>query len=174
MVNLNTQNCNYVTLVPHIDAPIDQFGDPIMRNHNDKTDKALLAELRDNARISTSELSRRLRLSRSTVQSRLKRLQDNDVITGFRVQLGSGYTENRIQAHVLIELEQKLTGRALNNIKRIPGVTALYSVSGAYDMIAIVEAHSTQELSQLLDEIANLDGIERTNSSLILETKFER
>ena len=41
-------------------------------------------------------------------------------------------------------------------------------------MIAIVEAHSTQELSHLLDEIANLEGIERTNSSLILETKFKR
>lgn len=145
-----------------------------MQKQYDKIDKALLAELRDNARISTSELSRRLQLSRSTVQSRLKRLQDNDVVTGFSVQLGSGYTEHLIQAHVLIELEQKLTGRALLSIKRIPGVTALYSVSGAYDMIAIVEAHSTQELSHLLDEIANLDGIERTNSSLILETKFER
>jgi len=145
-----------------------------MHHSPDKLDTMLLAELRDNARITTSELSRRLGVSRSTVQSRLKRLQDTQVITGYRVQLGPSYQKNRIQAHVLIKLEQKLTGRALLSLKKISGVSALYSISGAYDMIAIVEAHSTRELSQLLDEIANLDGIERTNSSLILETKFER
>ena len=40
--------------------------------------------------------------------------------------------------------------------------------------IATVEAHSTGELSRLLDEIGELDCIARTNSSVILETKFER
>ena len=53
-------------------------------------------------------------------------------------------------------------------------VTALHAVSGDHDLIAMVEAHSTEELSRLLDEIAGLDGIERTHSSVILETKFER
>ena len=140
----------------------------------DAIDEALLASLRDDARMATSELARRLRLSRSTVQSRLNRLIENKVITGFTVQLGSTYTENLIRAHVLIKVDQKLTGQALLNIRKKPKVTALYAISGAYDMIAIVEAHSTEELSQLLDELANLDGIERTNSSLILETKFDR
>ena len=140
----------------------------------DAIDEGLLAELRDNARISTSELARRLGLSRSTVQSRLNRMLETRLITGFTVQLGETYAENLIQAHVLIKLDQKLTGQALTSIKKIHKVNALYAISGAYDMIAIVEAHSTEELSQLLDEIANLDGIERTNSSLILETKFDR
>jgi DNA-binding Lrp family transcriptional regulator len=140
----------------------------------DAIDEALLASLRDDARLSTSELARRLGLSRSTVQSRLNRLTEKNVITGFTVQLGNAYTDDLIRAHVLIKVDQKLTGQALLNIRKKPKVTALYSISGAYDMIAIVEAHSTEELSKLLDELANLDGIERTNSSLILETKFDR
>ena len=53
-------------------------------------------------------------------------------------------------------------------------ITALYAISGEYDLIAIVTAESTEELSRLLDDIANLEGIERTNSSVILETKFAR
>lgn len=140
----------------------------------DSTDQALLTRLRDNSRASTSELARQLGLSRSTVQSRLNKLLDNGVITGFTLQLGENYSAKLIRAHVLIELDQKLTGQTQAELKQMHKVTALYAISGAYDMIALVEAHSTGELSRLLDEIAGLDGIARTNSSVILETKFER
>ena len=140
----------------------------------DHTDQALLARLRDNSRATTSELARQLDLSRSTVQGRLNRLLESDVIAGFTLQLGESYTADLVRAQVLIELDQKLTGQAEAELQKIQKVTALYAISGAYDMIAIVEAHSTGELSRLLDEIAGLDGIARTNSSVILETKFER
>jgi DNA-binding Lrp family transcriptional regulator len=140
----------------------------------DNTDQALLARLRDNSRATTSELARQLDLSRSTVQGRLNRLLEREVIAGFTLQLGEDYTAHLVRAQVLIELDQKLTGQAQAELKKIQKVTALYAISGAYDMIAMVEAHSTGELSRLLDEIAGLDGIARTNSSVILETKFER
>lgn len=140
----------------------------------DKTDQALLARLRDNSRATTSELARQLDLSRSTVQGRLNRLLESEVIAGFTLQLGENYTANLVRAQVLIELDQKLTGQAEAELKKLQKVTALYAISGAYDMIAMVEAHSTGELSRLLDEIGGLDGIARTNSSVILETKFER
>ena len=140
----------------------------------DKTDQALLARLRDNSRATTSELARRLDLSRTTVQGRLNKLLESGVIAGFTLQLGENYTANLVRAQVLIELDQKLTGQAEAELKKLQKVTALYAISGAYDMIAMVEAHSTGELSRLLDEIGGLDGIARTNSSVILETKFER
>ena len=140
----------------------------------DGTDEALLAQLRDNSRASTSELARQLGLSRSTVQGRLNRLQENGVIAGFTLQLGEAYVADLVRAQVLIELDQKLTGKAQAALKKMPKVTALYAVSGIHDMIAMVEADSNGELSRLLDEIAGLDGITRTNSSVILETKFER
>ena len=41
-------------------------------------------------------------------------------------------------------------------------------------MIAIVEAQSLEQLNHILDDIGNLDGVERTNSAVILETKFKR
>ncbi|HEV2677237.1 MAG TPA: Lrp/AsnC ligand binding domain-containing protein, partial [Aliidongia sp.] len=49
-----------------------------------------------------------------------------------------------------------------------------YSVSGPYDMIAVVEASSVEQMDFLIDEIGALDGIERTVSSIILSTKFDR
>ncbi len=140
----------------------------------DKIDQKLLVLLRVNARTSTSELARQLGISRSTVQSRLQRLQDKNVITGYTVQYSSEYEGKLIRAQVLIKVAQKLSGKAYVILEKIPEITALYAISGDYDLIATVTAETTERLSRLLDDIANLPGIERTNSSVILETKFER
>ena len=137
-------------------------------------DKRLLSLLRMNARISTSELARQLGISRSTVQSRLKRLEDKKIIAGYTVQYGSDYERKLISAYVLIKVAQKLTGKVYVSLNKIPQIRALYSISGDYDLIAVITAESTEELSTLLDDVVNLSGIERTNSSVVLETKFSR
>lgn len=140
----------------------------------DNSDKKLLSLLRINARMSVSELARRLDLSRSTVQTRIKRLEQKKVIAGYTVQYGSDYENKLISAHVLIKVAQKLTGKVYVSLNNIPQLSALYSVSGDYDLVAVISTESTGEMSALLDRIGNLPGIERTNSSVILETKFFR
>lgn len=140
----------------------------------DALNKKLLALLRSNARMSTSELARRLDISRSTVQTRLKRLEQSRVIAGYTVQFGGDYEKKLIRAHVCIKVAQRLTGKVTLSLKKIPELAALYATSGEYDLIAVAEAESTEELSRLLDGVADLEGIERTNSSIILETRFSR
>ena len=49
----------------------------------DDTDLALLSLLRDNARASTTELARKLDLARTTVQSRLHRLERSRAVLGY-------------------------------------------------------------------------------------------
>ncbi len=140
----------------------------------DKIDTKLLSLLSEDSRISTSELSRKLNVSRSTVQGRIDRLRRNKIISRFTIDVGTEYEQSLIRAHVLIQVEQALTGRALTNLQKLPEVTAIFSVSGEYDMIAVVAARSTSELNHLLDNIAALHGVVRTNSSVILETKLRR
>lgn len=146
----------------------------MMKNILDETDQALLAALRDDARQSTAELARRLGHSRSTIQSRIERLQRRGVIAGYSVRLGPTYTDPMVQAHVLITLDQKKTGQVMTRLRQIHGITALYAISGEHDLIAVLEAGDTAELNQQLDGIADLHGVERTNSSVILETKLIR
>ena len=139
-----------------------------------KQDKALLDILRSNARASISDLARALNLSRSTVQNRLTRLEERGVIKGYVVEYGNEYLSQLVRAHVSIKVAQKLTAKANVSLRQISAISALYAISGEYDLIAVVEAPSLEELSHLLDDIGNLEGIERTNSSVILETKFKR
>lgn len=139
-----------------------------------KHDEKLIALLRTNARSSISDLARGLDVSRSTVQSRLLKLEQSGVITGYSVEFGSAYIEGLVSAHVSIKVRQKLTTQTTIALKHIDQISALYAISGEYDMIAIVEAQSLEQLNHILDDIGNLDGVERTNSAVILETKFKR
>lgn len=140
----------------------------------DPTDEALLRLLRDNARLPTAELARLLKLSRTTVQSRLERLERHGVIEGYTVRLAQAFARSLIRAQVMITVTPKAAARAEAGLRRIPQITALYSVSGVYDMIAVVEAVSVEQMDQAIDEIGALEGIERTVSSIILSTKFVR
>ncbi|MFP3943698.1 MAG: Lrp/AsnC family transcriptional regulator [Alphaproteobacteria bacterium] len=137
-------------------------------------DRTLVALLTRNARESTAALARKLGVARSTVQARIARLEAAGVIAGYTVRLGGEYRRGLIRAHVLITLDPKRAGEAEAALKRMPEFTALYSVSGAHDLIAVAAAETTEDMDALLDRIRKLGGVTATNSSILLSAKLER
>lgn len=124
--------------------------------------------------MSISNLARAMGMSRSTVQNRIARLEAGGVIRGYSLEVGGEYSANQVEAHVSIKVHQKLTARTNSSLEQIGEVAQLYSVSGEYDLIAIVQAQSLEALSAVLDQIGNLEGVERTNSAVVLEVRFRR
>lgn len=137
-------------------------------------EQELLNALRADARISISDLSRRLNLSRTTVQSRLNKLEQSGVIKGYVVELGDEYAESLISAHVAIKVKPHLNSATSVKLKNLDNIYELMAISGEYDLIAVVKSNSLPSLNHMLDKIGNLEGVERTNSSIILETKFKK
>jgi DNA-binding Lrp family transcriptional regulator len=140
----------------------------------DKVDHVLLAKLRENARASVSELGRVLGLSRTTIQSRIKRLERAKVITGYSVRVAETHEKNQIHAYLMITVGPKRAPAVSAEIKRMPSVRSLQSVSGPFDLIAVAVAPGVREMDDLIDAIGALDGVERTTSSIVLSTKFDR
>ena len=140
----------------------------------DATDRALLALLRDDARAPTAQLARRLGLSRTTVQSRIEKLQRVGVIAGFTVTVADDLEARLVRAHVLITLAPKRSAAIEVALRRIDEVRVLHSVSGPFDLIAIVAAGSIGELDVLIDRIGALEGVERTTSAIVLATRIQR
>lgn len=137
-------------------------------------DQRLLNALRADARTSVSELSRLLDVSRSTVQSRMARLRADGIIRGYTVVLAERYRRGRMRAHVLITTRQRLTARLNRQLEAIPEIIALHAISGEFDLIIEVAAESPEGLNHVLDQVGVLEGIERTQTSVILETRFSR
>ena len=142
--------------------------------HMDELDRRLLDALRDNARAPTAALARKLALSRTTVQSRLERLEQSGVITGYTVRLSDAHERGQIHAYVMMTVSHKQSAAVVGAIKRMAPVRLLQSVSGPFDLIAEVVAPSVAEMDTLIDALGALAGVERTTSSIVLSTKIDR
>ncbi len=144
------------------------------RNAMDSIDERILLALRENGRVSTAELARLVGRSRTSVQSRIERLEKSGVIVGYGVRLAPEHSLGAVRAHVMIKIGPKETRSVTAALRAITQVRVLHSVSGDADLIAVAAAASVAEMDRVIDQIGELDGVERTHSSIILSTKFER
>ncbi len=140
----------------------------------DEMDRQLIEALREDARVPTAALARALGLSRTTVQSRIDRLERRGVIAGYSVRLTEVHERAQIHAYVMMTVSQKQAAAVTAAIRRLAGVRSLQSVSGPYDMIARAVTPTVAEMDTLIDALGGLKGVERTTSSIVLSTKIDR
>ena len=138
------------------------------------SDSRLIALLKANAREPVTSLARELGLARSTVQERIARLEREGVIRGYTTLLSDESEARKLRAVVMIAADPRQADRIGAELKRMPEVRALSAVSGAYDMMAIVEGETPQRMDAALDRIGKATGVARTVSSIILSEKFSR
>ncbi len=135
-------------------------------------DELLIEILRRDARCSISEIARQMGVSRSAVQQRLTKLEDNGTIDGFTVVLSDSYLESQVRALIMIKFPPNMRAQVEHGLAGLPEVTALYSISGTFDMAGVISAGSTAQLDKVIDRIGSLKGIEQTMTSIILATKI--
>jgi DNA-binding Lrp family transcriptional regulator len=140
----------------------------------DAIDERLILALRENGRASTAQLARLVGRSRTSVQSRIDRLEEQGIIIGYGVRLAPEHDLGAVRAHVMIKVGAKEMRAVTAALRAIAQVRVLHSVSGEVDLIAVAVTASVAEMDQVIDRIGALDGVERTTSSIILSTKFER
>lgn len=137
-------------------------------------DEALLSLLREDARAPTAEIARRLQLSRTTVQSRIERLERAGVIAGYTVRVSDDFERERIRALIMVTVFPKQMPSVVAALRLMREVRTLQSVSGGWDLVAMAAVPTIGDMDALTDRIGAVEGVERTTSSLVLSTKFER
>src|SRR5271165_3972752 len=136
----------------------------------DDLDQRLIAALAVAPRAGVLELSRRLGAARNTIQSRLDKLTISGVIVGFGPEIELAAVEYHVAAYVTLQIAHGRESDVAAHLQSIPQVLEVHRTTGDGDLLCRVVATSNAHLAQVLDKILEVRGIDRTTSSLVLDT----
>ena len=136
----------------------------------DNVDQALIALLRQNARASVATLAAKLGVSRGTVTNRMEKLEQGGLIVGYTVRLRPDAQPEVLRAWMSIEIVGNDTRRVMASLLGDPGVAALHSTNGRWDLLAELQVASLEELSRTLERIRLIKGISNSETSIHLES----
>jgi DNA-binding Lrp family transcriptional regulator len=140
----------------------------------DETDRHLLSLLQANARESAALLARKLGVARTTIVARIARLERAGVIAGYGVRLGKRLEQAAVRAYCALSVAPKMGAAVVRALERLPEVEELSAVSGQFDYMVFLRCETNEQLDALLDRIGLIEGIQQTQTSVVLSRKVDR
>jgi DNA-binding Lrp family transcriptional regulator len=137
-------------------------------------DEELIALLKTDSRQPVASLARKLGLSRTTVQDRLRRLEESGAIAAYTIRLSREMDQGGMRAFVTLAVEPRRQVEVGRHLARFPQIETLHTVSGKFDLIALVRTASSEAMDRLIDELGQIPGIRGIETSVILSTKLDR
>jgi Lrp/AsnC family transcriptional regulator, leucine-responsive regulatory protein len=143
----------------------------------DATDRAILGHLQVDGRVANATLAERVHLSPSPCLRRLKRLERDGTIRGYRALLD----RRRIGLGLTVFVEVKVTGHSQRRAEEmeeavgaIDAIVACYIVAGPADFlleVVVPDLDAYQRL--LLERIMELPGVTDVRSNIAIRTMKE-
>jgi Lrp/AsnC family transcriptional regulator, leucine-responsive regulatory protein len=138
----------------------------------DRIGIAIIRELQLNARISFSELGRRVNLTSPAVAERVRRLEDAEVIRGYHAHVSAPALGLQVEAIVRIAVAHTVTPERFARIaQRMPEVVDCYRVTGVDSFVLRV---LTPSLDHLNDFLAKLTSYGQAVASIVLSQPISR
>ena len=133
----------------------------------DEIDRKMLELLRESANIPNAKLGKKVGLSEPAARRRVANLVKRGVIRRFTIDVEEG---GGVSALVFIATSPHVnTSKMISSLSREPGVGAIWELSGEIDVAITLFAPDIEGLNKRIDEIRNMDGIRKTNLSVILK-----
>jgi len=138
----------------------------------DVVDLQILRSLMSDGRKAWSELATELGLSPPAAADRVRRLEQNGVIRGYRAVIDPESVGCHLTAFVAVTLEKpQHRERFLKRIGRLPQIQECHHVAGDDDYLLKVRCENTRHLDQIISvEIKSLPGIVRTRTTIVMDT----
>lgn len=136
----------------------------------DKYDRALLAALLENGRLSFAELARRINLSPPAVADRVARLEADGVITGYHANVDLAKLGRPIQCLIELRLNDHRGASLLGRLAEIPQIIDCHRITGESCVMLKVAVTCTAELEELIDQLAQYGA---SKTSLMLSTTLD-
>lgn len=144
--------------------------------HLDETDRKILYYLVNNARMPYLEIARECGISGAAVHQRVKKLEDNGVITGSQMLVKPGALGLNVCAFINISLsEDNKYHEVTEALKHIPEIVECHFVTGRAALLLKVYCIDNDHLMEtILNTIQRIPYVQSTDTMLSLDQAFER
>lgn len=141
----------------------------------DSIDRRILAILREQGRASHAHVAKQVGLSAPAVGERIRKLEQAGVILGYRAVLSPAELGLGICAFVALAPKPgTVVAELVARLLALPEIEELHSVAGTYSYFAKVRVAGPDVLDEFLDRLMMMDGVERTETTMVLRTSAER
>ena len=140
----------------------------------DEIDREIVRILHANGRLNQERIAREVKLSRPAVHERIRRLEEEGVIRGYKALVNWSALGQPVTAFVWVRTcgaKCRETGPVLMSLT-CDGAAAeeCHSVTGEWCLLLKVRAVSPSTLQDLIDEIRDTPGVEATMTAVALST----
>lgn len=136
----------------------------------DRLDAHILRMLSGTARKGVVELATGLGVTRATIQARLKRLEDTEVLTGFLPQVNLPALGVAVEGFAALSLEQGRLDQVVEELKKLPHVMEIHTTTGREDLLVRLASTSNAELQRLVQQVLSIPGVAHSDTTLALTT----
>ena len=140
--------------------------------HLDSIDIKIIDALVDDGRASVESVAERIGLSPTPTRRRIRRLEDEKVITAYRAEINPDRAGLEIRLHVMVKLKarDRLTIQMFEEIvNETPEVQSCDLVTGQYDYILLIHLGSMRDYHRYLRQfLENNDGISSIESNVVI------
>jgi Lrp/AsnC family leucine-responsive transcriptional regulator len=141
----------------------------------DEIDLGILSILQENCRVSLAKIGEQVGLSPPSVIERVKKLEDGGVIRGYHAILDARRLGMDITAFIGVSVSHpRLIDRFENEVQAIEDVLECHHVTGGYTLLLKVKTANTSSLETLISRLRSIDGVEKTETMVVLSTNTER
>lgn len=141
----------------------------------DPIDIKLLAELQQDCKQPLNRLGECVGLSAPAVMERIRKLEGAGVIAQYPAVLDARKVGLDIAAFIGVSIRYPARIEGFEEwVDQEAQVLECHHVTGAHTLLVKVKARSTQLLEELISRIRSLDGVERTETMVVLSTYAER
>ena len=138
----------------------------------DELDLTILSELSADASISVPKLSQKIKVNPSVVYSRIKRLVKKKLIERFTIVVNDQELGFQVKSLVGINMDSKKRDIVIDELFRIDGVREIAEVTGRFDILVTLYAHSLDEMYVIVSEkIGKIDGVLSSESFIEMKTR---
>jgi Lrp/AsnC family transcriptional regulator, regulator for asnA, asnC and gidA len=139
----------------------------------DETDLKILRVLQKDARISFNRIAEETGVSEATIFVRVKKMQERGVIKSFMAVVDPTIVGKSLTAIMLVKAQPKGLPRLLDALKKLDDIYEIYDVTGQYYSILKIRTTGTDQLSKIIDEIGQIEGVAGTETVIVLRTVKE-